>query len=441
MHGERLPHFVRPEPHPLWYCLAEVNGRRGALGAEPPCQLLEQVGKSPPTPCSARFLGAQGDLFDAEVCNPLDPSSRSDARRTARTRARTTGASAASADLDEEWGFECGSPRDLIRPTGGSRRAVFGGRRYQPGSIAACADGAWSFVYHSLRTGEQHVRRFACKSWRCRSCAPLVNKRDADRIEDALKGVKLEDALFLTFTFDRTRRLGAAKAWRDARECWKRLRDALAYRYSRSAIEDGKHVIKKARIVYVQTWEQHKDGWPHVHALVWSPDLADEVRACGHYNRRDKITGEFVREPDGSPRKFWRFKSRVLEDIAKCAGFGPVIDVQFPRADRGALAGYLVKLAKELTHSAHKDQTPLAAPMGFRRIRASPHFLAPLNQPNPDWTGSLITVVPDIVERALEIGFDTFKQLQIDAQYLMEKPPWRRRRNARSAEPCSTPVG
>jgi hypothetical protein len=49
------------------------------------------------------------------------------------------------------------------------------------------------------------------------------------------------------------------------------------------------------------------------------------------------------------------------------------------------------KLAGELTRSALKpgDQTPISAPIGFRRIRASRGILPPRYRGNPAWTGAL----------------------------------------------------
>jgi hypothetical protein len=70
--------------------------------------------------------------------------------------------------------------------------------------------------------------------------------------------------------------------------------------------------------------------------------------------------------------KGWR---RWFRDAAVRAGFGPVVWAECitPR-NPDALAGYFIKLARELTGGVggdKGDQSPVDAPKGFRRIRAS----------------------------------------------------------------------
>ena len=52
------------------------------------------------------------------------------------------------------------------------------------------------------------------------------------------------------------------------------------------------------------------------------------------------------------------------------------------------MAGYLTKLARELTGAGVKSQVPVNAPRHFRRIRASAKLLPPRKK-NPDITGIL----------------------------------------------------
>jgi hypothetical protein len=56
------------------------------------------------------------------------------------------------------------------------------------------------------------------------------------------------------------------------------------------------------------------------------------------------------------------------------------------------MAGYLVKLAKELTGAQAKkgDQAPLHAPRHFRRIRASRGLLPAQAKGAGEWTGALV---------------------------------------------------
>lgn len=230
--------------------------------------------------------------------------------------------------------------------------------------------------------------------------------------------------LFLTLTFDPARWKDADSAWRHSRDCWKRLRDRLAYRYG---LGRGRN-RQAARVVYVQTWEQHKNGWPHVHALVYCESMAEDVRRRGAFWKA------------GEQRMVHRWQKQVLQEDAVAAGFGWRCDVDFPRKDRGSVAGYLVKLASELTRSDSKsDQAPIAAPKGFRRLRATPHFLAPIAGEAEAfvddsgelvnlWSGALITAPLDLLELALEVarehGPERLGESLRWALGELEKVPW-----------------
>lgn len=346
------------------------------------------------------------------------------AARSAGTDAR----SAAGPCLSEEQVGTC-SPRD----------AVFGARRYRPASPDVCQAGGWTVALWDLLTGETTLIPFRCKSWRCTRCAPLVNARDASRIEAALGKRTASELLFLTLTFDRSRMIAAVRAkrpelsaeaaeeyarawaWRVCRENWKRLRDRLAARYAaRFQVPNPKPkgqrrkawltARRKARIDYVQTWEQHRSGWPHVHAVLWCPELAREVRRHGSY--------ELV---DGS--RVQRWKDDVLRDLAVASGFGPIADVQFPRSNEAALAGYLVKLAAELTGSHHKAQTPIEAPRGFRRLRATPKWLERLRTATGRFGGAVLGAPVELVERALAAGAASIEEAGKWARAMLESVP------------------
>jgi len=265
---------------------------------------------------------------------------------------------------------------------------------------------------------------FRCKSWRCTRCAPQVNARDGARIEHALGGIRLDEVVFLTLTFDPARWKDAASAWRHSKDCWKRLTDRLRYRYGLGA---GRERVN-ARIVYVQTWEQHQSGWPHVHALVHCPALAQDVRRQGQFWSKAEL------------RQVWRWQKTVLQKEAQAAGFGWRCDVDFPRKERGAVAGYLVKLAAELTRSDAKHaQTPVDAPKGFRRLRATERFLPPIRElgevctdHNGElvslWSGVIVLAPLDWIELALaaaeKYGVDRLGEGLRSALAELERTPW-----------------
>lgn len=102
------------------------------------------------------------------------------------------------------------------------------------------------------------------------------------------------------------------------------------------------------KTAYVQTWERHQKGGAHVNVIVGNAEI--------HKRCRDGGWREF--------RKRW-----AIPNAVEC-GFGPVLWVE-PVRSVSEMAGYLVKLARELTGADLKNQIPTDAPAHFRRIRAS----------------------------------------------------------------------
>jgi len=117
-------------------------------------------------------------------------------------------------------------------------------------------------------------------------------------------------------------------------------------------------------IKYIQTWEIHETGWPHVHVAVSNEEL--------------------WRISKRSPTSNW---IDYVKPHAVACGFGPIGWVE-PLRSKAAMAGYLSKMAAELTDSNIKSQVPVNAPRHFRRLRASVRLLPPPYK-NPDITGVL----------------------------------------------------
>ena len=265
---------------------------------------------------------------------------------------------------------------------------------YRPRSVRACEEGSWTLALINLRTGETSLRPFRCRSWRCTRCAPYVNRLEHDRIEEGMKEADTDALAFLTLTFDRKRYDQAHQAWYGATDCWKKLRDRLAYHYGTRG-RGG----KRARVRYVSVFEQHKNGWPHVHSLVECPELMEHMHELGYYER----------EQDGKTRRIYRWTRKVLRPMLIESGFGPIAHTE-PPDSVGGVAGYLVKLAAELTGSHSKqNQTPIRAPKGFRRLRATPGFL-PSRKREAEWTGRLVHATTETVEKAAERGQFNFIQ-------------------------------
>ena len=157
---------------------------------------------------------------------------------------------------------------------------------------------------------------------------------------------------------------------------------------------------------YVSVLEQHRNGWPHVHALLESPALMDDLRSRGSYPMKKDRKG----------RSIWRWNRQVLVPILQASGFGPIAH-SCPPDSLEATAGYLIKLSAELTGTHHKqDQTPLRAPKGFRRLRATPGILPrrtdfrfdsqtgnfEYEPAEGDWTGVLVKVTQETIQKAAD---------------------------------------
>jgi len=110
---------------------------------------------------------------------------------------------------------------------------------------------------------------------------------------------------------------------------------------------------------YIQTWEAHTSGFPHANVAIYNPSIWDACKGEG-----------------------WRKFRQYLKPILVECGFGYVVHVEPLRPDTGqGLAGYLTKLSRELTGSSVKNQVPVNAPPGFRRLRASRGLLEPIHRP------------------------------------------------------------
>lgn len=227
-------------------------------------------------------------------------------------------------------------------------------------SVQACEHKAWHL--HTWDPAEGHDAAcsrmcFTCKSWRhAGPCREWRGALDWWRVTQGLE--KREDWVYLVLTF----RQGSTvheryRTYSLAYMCWDRLRKRLVRSYG--------------KLDYVQTVERHKRGGCHLNVVVGNPGLALAVESN------------------------WRkWRREVLIPSAVACGFGPVAWVERCDKASGRLAGYITKLANELTGALGKDQVPDDAPPHFRRIRASRGLLPPA--PDSDMTGELVKVpVPE----------------------------------------------
>jgi hypothetical protein len=135
-----------------------------------------------------------------------------------------------------------------------------------------------------------------------------------------------------------------------------------------------KRIIREfGEIEYIQTWERHQSGFPHVHLAIHSESIQE---ACTHRKRSN----------DDDVFGYLNFVDVLQRHAVECH-FGPRGWLE-PLKNKKAMAGYMVKLARELTGAKGKSQIPINAPPHFRRIRASRKLLPPVHR-DPDITGVL----------------------------------------------------
>jgi hypothetical protein len=259
-------------------------------------------------------------------------------------------------------------------------------------SIRACEIEAWRLILWpraALRveeTGDVIVasdvepRRvpFLCGSWRCRRCAQWRNMVDFARIAAALK--KSQWWLYVVLTVDPSRWRDPFEAFQAMGRCWDRK---LRREFERELLRSN-----AGPMCYVQTWEAFtKTRWPHCNLVIGGPNVRNWVESYGAARAvRDPATGRLRMFPAA-----WR--SRFLGPAAIRSGFGFRVWAE-TIASKSAFASYLVKLASEIgIVSSKADQTPIDAPKGFRRIRASAGFLPPAGRPGSGpMTGYLLNV-------------------------------------------------
>ena len=216
--------------------------------------------------------------------------------------------------------------------------------------VAACECGAWQLWFWPKKDPAQiKSMAFRCQSWRhAGECRLWKGAQDFVRVKEAIE--KHKHWCHITLTFLQPEGADKENMYREGVVKWAKLRKRMVREFG--------------AIQYVQTWERHRSGYPHVHLAVTNKEL-------------------YARSSD-TPRKNW---NNHLRDAAVECGFGQIGWIEQLR-NKAAMAGYLTKLARELTGRGKDYQTPINAPRHFRRLRASVRLLPPIHH-NPDISGVL----------------------------------------------------
>jgi hypothetical protein len=214
--------------------------------------------------------------------------------------------------------------------------------------VAACSCGAWHLVvWPKDDPAQRWAGQFKCRSWRHQGdCRLWKGAQDFVRCREAMESHTHWTHVVLTF--EQPAGSDPQAMFRQGVHKWAKLRKRLARKFD---------VMR-----YIQTWERHRSGFPHVHLAITNKGLFHSANS--------------------SPIANWQ---SLIQDHAVKSGFGPIGWCERLRS-AAAMAGYLNKLARELTGKGVDYQVPVNAPRNFRRLRASVRLLPPVHK-NPDITG------------------------------------------------------
>jgi hypothetical protein len=213
---------------------------------------------------------------------------------------------------------------------------------------------------------------YQCASWRCETCRRYDASVNFARIRDASRELDPAGFCFLTLTLRRESVVGWETVDAAYRDLSKRSRNFFS-RLRRWMKWKGWTPLGKE---WVGVVEAHRSGWPHMHFLVWSPELAQHLR--------ENPQPENLLGPELAPR-------------ARAVGWGERSTLE-PARSASALASYVVKLSGEEATTGELSkltQLPTTAPLRFRRLRAGKGFLPPRRK-NEDYTGTLVRRRPTV---------------------------------------------
>jgi len=256
---------------------------------------------------------------------------------------------------------------------------------WAPKRVRLCHDNGgrawWLWTWRRGETTGPMMRApYRCRSWRCPHCQGHEAHVLWSRVAEALRPAQRRDLVALTLTIDRNGYYQSQKyrspdaAYRALSRNWR----MLLKRLSRLAIREGFEPIGSR---WVATVEAHRNGMPHIHAVIWAPGLARLVEREEKERKARGMNGRALQlVPDA-----W------VEHLEAC-NWGRQSTAEIVRG-KDALAGYLVKLARSGEKAAGEvaklTQLPVNAPLRFRRLRSGRRFLPPRKK-SLDYTGALI---------------------------------------------------
>lgn len=215
---------------------------------------------------------------------------------------------------------------------------------------------------------------YLCQSWRCEGCRDHVRHVLFARMAEALESVGWDGWTFWTFTLATP----AGATWRDVHAVYKEL--SRAWRLFKKRLNRWleSHGMAPVGNEWIAVVEAHRSGWPHLHVILRSTELAQYLEGRRRYDRTEDGKATFL-PPD-------------LVSHAMSCGWGRRCTVDPVRDDPRRLLNYVNKLAGEHSETtgelAKQTQLPTCAPGRLRRVRSGVGFLPPKRESNS--TGTLL---------------------------------------------------
>ena len=272
---------------------------------------------------------------------------------------------------------------DAALKPAGSRSKVLEPRAVLPRHVQACQHSPGRHERWFVWTWKRHAPEvqtrvpYSCGSWRCPVCARHEAAVTFARIQEATSRPQYQHDgwVFAVLTLDRDGYY-TGKPWLNVSDAYRSLGGMTERLLKRLRRASGESLRAWCAVV-----EAHRSGWPHVNLMIYAPTLATDLR---RERERRLSTGATEREAV--------LLGGTLLAHAQAVGWGRQSTAEGAR-DKNAVAGYVVKLAKNHDASvgevAKITQAPTAAPERFRRLRSAKGFLPP-RRSNPDITGALV---------------------------------------------------
>jgi len=248
-----------------------------------------------------------------------------------------------------------------------------------PSYVHACHNNRWTINLVCKKTGRLVQARYRCKSRRHRGwCSDKWASILFARMVSPKSGLSQADPAnlcFLTFTLPGHLHKKASREQNNKMlgKMWKRWVDAINQRLRRRGI---------TKMGYFWVREDHKDGTPHLHAIVACSAIADVLRKRDDEN--DRLHGVLDPKTFKSKERYeavksWRSRAPdTLMDLAKSIGWGERFDAQIAVSPE-AVSSYLLKQIQRLAgETAKQGQTPDELPPNCRSYGQSKGFLAPI---------------------------------------------------------------